>query len=419
MRRAIILVVLLFASLSFLLLQIISIKGLDEQRSWTAKLGKAVRFGLENKKESPAWKNLNTISQILDEFNLRAFLLEPDILQDLVIEEISGNTSSIWYFAPRFLKSNCRYVCGKPRILLGVFDDQWTDMRDNFEVVLIKEGFNSKCCKNQDPRLITVDKTIHHSIDFHCSFTKDGNTIDFVVFYKRQEFLWHGSVSEINNKIEKPGLAFGKTAAAYSRFELKKKSIDGIKMLIPKQPNTFLFEMKTSRFLECNVKQAQTFYSNYGEELSEEAEQFTTVARNILEIAKRALDALGIRFWLSSGTCLGWFRQCGVIPYSKDVDIGIWIKDYDSRLIERFERYGLTLKHKFGKVSCVCFFIILSARELCNKATKIHHCGPDLSMYLLLFRTRSFVHSFIHFPTHPFGDSFIYSLIRWFGILEC
>ena len=40
-----------------------------------------------------------------------------------------------------------------------------------------------------------------------------------------------------------------------------------------------------------------------------------------------------------------------MIPHSKDVDIGIWIKDYNPLLISEFEKAGLLLKHKFGRVS--------------------------------------------------------------------
>ena len=47
----------------------------------------------------------------------------------------------------------------------------------------------------------------------------------------------------------------------------------------------------------------------------------------------------------------GWFRQCDIIPHSKDVDIGIWINDYNTLLISEFEKAGLLLKHRFGRVS--------------------------------------------------------------------
>lgn len=47
---------------------------------------------------------------------------------------------------------------------------------------------------------------------------------------------------------------------------------------------------------------------------------------------------------------IGWFRQCSFIPYSRDVDFGVWIKDYDERLVQAMLDHGLTLKHRFGKV---------------------------------------------------------------------
>jgi len=47
----------------------------------------------------------------------------------------------------------------------------------------------------------------------------------------------------------------------------------------------------------------------------------------------------------------GWFRQCDLIPYSKDVDIGIWIADYEDGLISNMQTNGLELIHQFGKVS--------------------------------------------------------------------
>lgn len=53
---------------------------------------------------------------------------------------------------------------------------------------------------------------------------------------------------------------------------------------------------------------------------------------------------------------LGWYRQCNIIPYSKDVDLGIFIQDYKSDIISAFQDAGLPLKHKFGKVSNkICF----------------------------------------------------------------
>lgn len=54
----------------------------------------------------------------------------------------------------------------------------------------------------------------------------------------------------------------------------------------------------------------------------------------------------------SSPLPVGWFRQCSVISYSRDVDIGIFIVDYRPDIITAFREAGLSLKHKFGKVRC-------------------------------------------------------------------
>lgn len=54
-------------------------------------------------------------------------------------------------------------------------------------------------------------------------------------------------------------------------------------------------------------------------------------------------------------TISGWFRQCDIIPYSQDVDLGIWIKDYKPEMVQAFEKAGLPLRFLFGKVSIVDF----------------------------------------------------------------
>jgi hypothetical protein len=57
-------------------------------------------------------------------------------------------------------------------------------------------------------------------------------------------------------------------------------------------------------------------------------------------------------------TILGWFRQCGIISYSKDVDFGIWIKDHKPEIIDAMEAAGLPLKHVFGKVRFIKYLCI-------------------------------------------------------------
>lgn len=51
----------------------------------------------------------------------------------------------------------------------------------------------------------------------------------------------------------------------------------------------------------------------------------------------------------------GWFRQCSIISYSRDVDIGIFVVDFRPDIITAFRDAGLSLKHKFGKVKTLFF----------------------------------------------------------------
>ena len=32
--------------------------------------------------------------------------------------------------------------------------------------------------------------------------------------------------------------------------------------------------------------------------------------------------------WLISGSLLGWYRQCGAIPYTSDADTATWASDF-------------------------------------------------------------------------------------------
>ena len=34
--------------------------------------------------------------------------------------------------------------------------------------------------------------------------------------------------------------------------------------------------------------------------------------------------------------CLGWYRHCGFIPYTKDVDFGLFAEEYDENIRNHF-----------------------------------------------------------------------------------
>uniref|UniRef100_A0A2K5Y6W2 Ribitol-5-phosphate transferase FKTN N-terminal domain-containing protein n=1 Tax=Mandrillus leucophaeus TaxID=9568 RepID=A0A2K5Y6W2_MANLE len=134
---------------------------------------------------------------------------------------------------------------------------------------------------------------------------------------------------------------------AFDRPELQQVTVDGLEVLIPKNPMSFVEEVPHCRFIECRYKEARQYLDSN----TVEAVVFRKSAKELLQLAAKTLNKLGVPFWLSSGTCLGWYRQCNIIPYTTvPSDLGIFIQDYKSDIILAFQDAGLLLKHKFGKV---------------------------------------------------------------------
>jgi len=108
-------------------------------------------------------------------------------------------------------------------------------------------------------------------------------------------------------------------------IELVKVVLDSVRLRVPRHIPQFLVAMHKSRFIDCDQDRAAQFQKEFGPLTDyNEAKQFTAAAHDVLSAAKTVLDKLGIRFWISSGTCLGeWcctvisispivsFRSCG------------------------------------------------------------------------------------------------------------
>jgi hypothetical protein len=68
----------------------------------------------------------------------------------------------------------------------------------------------------------------------------------------------------------------------------------------------------------------------------------------VLKKTKHALDTLKIPFFLSSGTCLGYYRDNKFIEHDYDIDLGIFAKDYTENIIIEMKNNGLLLYRVLG-----------------------------------------------------------------------
>lgn len=345
-NKNVVLALLTLTSCAFLLFQLYYYKHYLSARNGTgSSKSKGNRVGFD----STQWRAVKKFIMLTSSQNVPVFLIDPWIL-----ESINKNFEQVKN-ASQGSASECRFFC-VPRDFtafalqyhLWKNEDGWFQMAENM-------GFQCLKIESKDPRLDGIDSLSGTEIPLHYVCKLATHAIHLVVFHERSgNYLWHGHLRLKGHMDRKfvpfRRLQFGRYPGAFDRPELQQVTVDGLDMLIPKDPGRFLEEVPHSRFIECRYKEARAFLQQYVDDNTVDAMAFRKRAKELLQLAAKTLKALGVPFWLSSGTCLGWYRQCSIIPYSKDVDLGIFIQDYKPDIVLAFQDAGLPLKHKFGKV---------------------------------------------------------------------
>ncbi|XP_053152039.1 ribitol-5-phosphate transferase FKTN [Hemicordylus capensis] len=305
--------------------------------------------GSKTGQDSSRWHVVRTFLGLMSSHNIPVYLIDPLLLRliNVDLEQLR--------ISPDGRNSECKYFCA-PRdfTTFALLDRTWKPELGLFRAAELV-GFQWLKIQSRDPRLEGMEDLSGTEIPLHYIFRLAAHAIHLVVFYERSgHYIWHGPLRlkrHVDRKfVPFQKLQFGRYSGAYNKLELLSISIDGITVQIPKEPSQFLEEMPLSRFIECRYREARSFFQLYPDDASLDAVEFRGKAKALLHLAALTLNSLGVRFWLSSGTCLGWYRQCNIIPYSKDVDLGIFIQDYKTDIIPAFQKAGLPLKHKFGKV---------------------------------------------------------------------
>lgn len=295
--------------------------------------------------------NVRLFLQKCDLAKIPCILVHKDILTNFLLLEKKHRRSSFHDHR------RCKHLCGGRRHV--TFLAKSTDFvgRNKEFVGYLSKDFHLFEDWNFDPREASVERPRGGKLKIlnHLYLHRNGTFIHVVVSYPRLEREWThtcnlGLVNNLLFKSELGSSMYCKQQQLWDTFDSTRAVVDGIKMRVPKYLATFLRDIDKRKFVPCHFENVRRFLSSYGLDSSAESNIFRTKASNLLSIASDVLNELKVPFWLSSGTCLGWFRQCDFIPHSKDVDIGIWIKDYKEGIIRTFKERGLSLKHVFGKI---------------------------------------------------------------------
>ncbi|XP_075993450.1 ribitol-5-phosphate transferase FKTN [Genypterus blacodes] len=294
------------------------------------------------------WQTVKRFLALSQRFKLPLFLADTAALTLLSQDALLQRDQMV-------REPHCSFLCtGRPMTSFALNANHWK-YDPSFLSAAEEKGFELLELRGEDPRLSSLDTLSGQDIPLHFLFRLNGYTIQLVFLYERSgHYLWHGALrlrahadttfAPFNQ------LDYGRHAGAYDRPDLVLTVLDGLDVRIPRNVSGFLSQQRHARFLECRYHDARNFLQLYPDDSSPEALSFRHRATSLLRLAARALNQLNVPFWLSSGTCLGWFRQCSIIPYSRDVDIGIFIADFRADIIAAFQDAGLSLKHKFGKV---------------------------------------------------------------------
>ncbi|KAJ4919641.1 hypothetical protein JOQ06_002082 [Pogonophryne albipinna] len=209
--------------------------------------------------------------------------------------------------------------------------------------------------RGDDPRLASLDTLSGNQIPLHFLLRLHGHIIQVVFLYERSgNYLWHGALRL------KPGmerrfasfkrLDYGRHAGAYDRPELVLTVSTALMFEFLETFPVFLSEQKHARFpgvptprrSELPAALSRRLLSG-GRGVSEESE--VAASSGGADVSSPQHPLLAEQRHLP-----GLVRQCSVISYSRDVDIGIFIADFRPDIIAAFRTAGLSLKHKFGKV---------------------------------------------------------------------
>ncbi|KAL7676085.1 hypothetical protein ACOME3_002341 [Neoechinorhynchus agilis] len=128
---------------------------------------------------------------------------------------------------------------------------------------------------------------------------------------------------------------FGDVARTVDIFKLKPvKTIFGI-VNVPANTEQFIRDYNTSKFLECNKTLQKKLFDLYPDQRHNVNRVNEKILPGIVAI-KKQMKSLGKNFFLAGGTLLGWYRQCGIIEQSKDVDFAIFDSEYNERVPNAF-----------------------------------------------------------------------------------
>ncbi|CAF0892593.1 unnamed protein product [Rotaria sordida] len=167
--------------------------------------------------------------------------------------------------------------------------------------------------------------------------------IHLAILHKYKSFyLIEENILPLSENIQ---LSYGDTLRAVEPVEV---NVHEYSFFYPQNVSHFLWLYQTSKFLHCNRVLADEMEDQF--HLYQNASQLNLTVTPMRNIAY-GLNELEKHYWLAGGTLLGWYRHCGLIPFTQDADFGLFAEEYDESIRNYF--LGNPIAYLWGALGLV------------------------------------------------------------------
>ncbi|KAI0981788.1 hypothetical protein GJ496_007425 [Pomphorhynchus laevis] len=129
---------------------------------------------------------------------------------------------------------------------------------------------------------------------------------------------------------------FGDVDRSMDEFDLTLKHFKThCDIIVPADSQQFNFNYQSSQFIECNRTSMDWIYSKYPEQKASELFLQSKILSG-LKAMKHRSNSMRKHLFMFAGTLLGWYRQCGIIQSSHDVDFAMLDSEYDDSVFKSF-----------------------------------------------------------------------------------